>query len=74
LRQAWLAALDEHEGLKLVLYVAPTSTLADALLKFSALPDDDDALEHRETTIERWKARDPAIVAAIERGLACLGS
>jgi hypothetical protein len=74
LTSAFNAAADEHEGLLLVLSVAPTSTLEGVLAKFRALPADAEyGSGAHETTMERWKARDAAIVAAVRRGVACLG-
>jgi hypothetical protein len=73
LTTAYNSAADEHEGLKLVLSVAPASTLAGLMAKFRASPDGEYAADVCATTMERWKARDAAIVAAVERGLDCLG-
>jgi hypothetical protein len=73
LTSAYNAAADEYEGLVLVLSVAPVSTLAGVMAKFRALPDSEYAAEVYEATMERWKARDSAIVAAVESGLDCLG-
>jgi hypothetical protein len=64
LTSAYNEASDIHEGLKLVLFTVPVSTLDGALAKLPVLRDED-----LETTIARWKARDPAILAAVEHGL-----